>query len=108
MKNIKKTLLTTLSLVLLSVSLTACGAGNDETTRDEATTESTVNNDNLMDDVGDAAGDVVDGVGDGVKDVVDGVGDGINNTVDGVKNGVDEVTDDDGDVNDNNKKNNNK
>ena len=38
MKNIRKILLTTLSLVLLSVSLTACGAGNEETTRDEATT----------------------------------------------------------------------
>ena len=98
MKSIKKTLLTTLSLVLLSVSLTACGAGNDETTRDEATTESIRDNDNLMDDAGDAADDVVDGVGNGAKDVIDGVQDG-----------VDEITgnDDDNDRNDNNRNNNN-
>lgn len=97
MKNIKKTLLTTLSLVLLSVSLTACGAGNDETTRDEATTESTRDSDNIVDDAGDAADDVIDGVGNGAKDVIDGVQDG-----------VDEITgnDDDDDRNDNNNRNN--
>ncbi|MBQ8913871.1 MAG: hypothetical protein IJ054_07505 [Lachnospiraceae bacterium] len=97
MKNIRKILLTTLSLVLLSVSLTACGAGNDETTRDEATTEGTRDNDNIMDDAGDAADDVIDGVGDGAKDVIDGVQDG-----------VDEITgnDDDDDRNDNNNRNN--
>ncbi len=77
MRNIKKNLLTTLSLVMLSVSLTACGAGNDETTRDEATTESTRDNDNIMDDAGDAADDVIDGVGNGAKDVIDGVQDGV-------------------------------
>ncbi|MBQ8923253.1 MAG: hypothetical protein IJ053_00520 [Lachnospiraceae bacterium] len=104
MKNIKKLLLMTLSLTLLSISLAACGEGNDETTRDEATTESRRDdNDNLMDDAGDAVGDVVNGVGDGINDVVDGVGDGINNAVDGVENGVDEMTD----YVDNNKKNNN-
>ncbi len=82
MKNIKKTLLTTLSLVLLSVSLTACGAGNDETTRDEATTESTRNDDSLMDDTKDAADDIVDGVGNGAKDVIDGVQDGVDEITD--------------------------
>ena len=110
MKNIKKFLLMTLSLTLLSISLAACGEGNDETTRDTATTESTRNdNDNLMEDAGDAVGDVVDGVGDGINDVVDGVGNGINNAVDGVQNGVDEMTDNDNDNNNdnNNKKNNN-
>lgn len=99
MKSIKKTLLTTLSLVLLSVSLTACGAGNDETTRDEATTESVRDNDNLMDDAGDAADDVIDGVGNGAKDVIDGV-----------QNGVDEITDNDDDnrdSRDNNRNNDN-
>ncbi len=91
MKNIKKIVLTTLSLVLLSVSLTACGAGNDETTRDEATTESARDNDDLMDDTKDAADDIVDGVGNGAKDVIDGVQDG-----------VDEITDNEDEPDDNN------
>ncbi len=58
MNKIKKILLTTLSLVLLSVTLTACGAGNDETTRDEATTEEAID-DGIIDDAKDAIDDVV-------------------------------------------------
>ena len=58
MNKIQKILLTTLSLVLLSVTLTACGAGNDETTRDEATTEE-ARDDGIIDDAKDAIDDVV-------------------------------------------------
>ena len=82
MKNIRKILLTTLSLVLLSVSLTACGAGNDETTRDEATTERSRDDDTVLDDTKDAADDIIDGVGDGAKEVIDGVQDGVDEITD--------------------------
>ena len=106
MKNIKKYLLMSCVLAIFSTSLWACGEGNDETTRDTATTESAKRDDSIAEDVGDAAGDVIDGVGDGAEDVIDGVGKGVKNVTDGVSDGIDEITDDDNSSKKNTKKSN--
>lgn len=94
MKKCKSILLLSLSLVLLSFALTACGddANNNDgsigtTTQTDNNTDNNNKNDNTNGDgiINDAE-DAVDDVGNGVEDVVDGVGEGVDDMLTGDDN----------------------
>lgn len=81
MKRIKSILLLSATLILLCFTLTACG--DDETSRDTATeTNTSEDNNNLMDDMENGVEDAADDVKDGADDIIDDVKDGVDNATD--------------------------
>ena len=65
-----KRLITFLMVFVFALTLTACGRRND---------------DNMVNDAGNAVQDVTDGVGDAVQDVTEGVGNAVDEVTDPVK-----------------------
>lgn len=100
----KRSLALTLTALMLVFSLTACGGGktnnnqgtvtpgnettdqagqNNQTAQDNGTTNGTHKDDNILDDAGNAAGDLVNGAGNAVGDVVDGVENAVDDVLPG-------------------------